>query len=290
MEELPPRDWRDRERAHAARVDTLVAQHLARREWGRKHPVEDFLWVYYRHRPGQLRRWHPRPDVVLRGENDPRGRRSWRYYRALGDGVAVDVAGFLAARGQSVRWLRGLLRATADRPAFLSCFGLHEWAMVYGLSHGERRHEDLPLRLSQADTDAVVAASQIRCSHADAYRFFTPAAVPRNQLRPTRATQADHEQPGCLHATMDLYKWAFKLTPAVPSELVLSCLDLAVDARRLDMAASPYDVRAYGLDPVRVETPQGRAQYVVRQRALAARGAELRTRLLNACEELLSGS
>ena len=283
-------DWHARERAHAARVDALVAAHLLRRDGGAKHPVEDFLWTYYAHRPGQLRRWHPGAGIVLRGDDDPRGRRSWRHYRPAGDGAAVDVAGFLAARGEFVRWVARLLTATAARPATYACFGLHEWAMVYGLRDGERRHEQLPLRLSQAETDAVVAAAPIRCSHFDAYRFFTPDAVPLNELRPTRATQAEHEQPGCLHATMDLYKWAFKLIPAVPSDLVLDCLDLARDARRLDMAASPYDVRAFGLDPVPVETAQGRAEYVVRQRALVARGAALRARLLTACDRLLTGS
>ena len=290
MEELSPQVWRARERAHAERVDALVADHLARRERGVKHPVEDFLWVYYRHRPGQLRRWHPGAGVVLRGDADPRGRRSWRHYRREGDGVAVDVAAFLAARGEYVAWLLDLLTATAARPATYSCFGLHEWAMVYRLADGERRHEQLPLRLGQAATDAVVEDAQIRCSHIDAYRFFTPAAVPRNELRPTRATQAAHEQPGCLHATMDLYKAAYSLSPAAPSELVLGCLDLAREARRLDMAASPYDVRAYGLPPVPIETPAGRTTYVARQRGLVAAAAPLRAALVNVCRGLLAGA
>lgn len=282
--------WAARERAHHARVDALVAGHLARREAGARHPVEDFLWVYYAHRPGQLRRWHPGAGILLRDDDDPRGRRTWRHYRAVGDGAAVDVEAYRAARGDFVRWVAHLMAETARRPATYACFGLHEWAMVYGLGEGERRHERLPLRLTPAQTDAVVAGAQIRCSHFDAYRFFTPDAVPLNELRPTRATQAEHEQPGCLHATMDLYKWAFKLTPAVPSDLVLDCLDLALAARRLDMAASPYDVRGYGLEPVPVETAQGRAEYVVRQRELVVRGEALRTRLVNACDRLLAGA
>ena len=41
---------------------------------------------------------------------------------------------------------------------------------------------------------------------------------------------------------MDLYKWAYKLGPLVESELVMDCLELAADARELDMRASPYDL------------------------------------------------
>ena len=47
---------------------------------------------------------------------------------------------------------------------------------------------------------------------------------------------------------MDCYKWAFKLGPLVESELVMDCLELAADARALDMRASPYDLRDYGFE------------------------------------------
>ena len=57
------------------------------------------------------------------------------------------------ARSESVRYIHGLLTATASRPAFSGCFGLHEWAMVY--RQPEHRHS-LPLRLGQARTDKVV--------------------------------------------------------------------------------------------------------------------------------------
>ena len=53
-----------------------------------------------------------------------------------------------------------------------------------------------------------------------ARRAFTPDAVPLNTLTPTRDAQVAGEQPGCLHAGMDLYKWAYKLDPFVPSELI----------------------------------------------------------------------
>lgn len=288
MQTLSPAQWRALEKAHRRRVEALAAGHLDRRERGVKHPVEDFLWVYYPYRPGRLRRWHPGAGIVLAGDADPAGRRSWRHYRAEGDGVTLDVVAYLADRGEFLRWIARLLAATAARPPTYSCFGLHEWAMVYGLGEGARRHEQLPLRLGQAGTDAVVRDCAIRCSHYDAYRFFTPAAAPRNELRPRRDNQAEHDQPGCLHATMDLYKWSVKLGAAVPGDLMLDAFDLARDARALDMAASPYDVRAFGLAPVPVETAEGRAEYVARQRELVERGTALRARLLAVCDGLMA--
>jgi hypothetical protein len=88
---------------------------------------------------------------------------------------------------------------------------------------------------------------------------------------------------------MDLYKWAYKLGPAVPGDLLLDCFVLAADVRVLDMRASPYDLRDAGYQPVAIETPEGKAQYVAAQRGFARRGAELRSRLLGVCQELVEG-
>ena len=178
-----------------------------------------------------------------------------------------------------------ILRATAGRAPVFGCLGLHEWAMVY--RQDAHRHA-LPLRLGQAGTDAVVDASPPRCTHFDAFRFFTPAAAPLNRLTPTRATQPDLEQPGCLHATMDLLKWCLALGPSVPGDLLLACFELARDVRVLDMEASPYDCRELGYGVVAIETADGRAQYIARQRAFAERAAPLRSRLLGVTGTLLS--
>lgn len=72
-----------------------------------------------------------------------------------------------------------------------------------------------------------------------------------------------------------LYKWAYKLCPLVPSELVAGCFALAREIRALDMRASPYDLADLGYPPVRVETPEGRAEYVTAQRGFAERAAVL---------------
>ena len=145
-----------------------------------------------------------------------------------------------------------------------------------------------PLRLGGAGTDEVVESHRIACSHFDAFRFFTDdgpaAATPCSRRSDDRPA---FEQPGCLHAGMDLYKHAFRLTPLVASELVADCFALARDIRVLDMRASPYDLSGLGYDPVAVETPEGKQEYVAAQRGFAERGAPLRQRLLDECDRLL---
>ena len=285
---LPVEEWTALAQAHADRADALTTGHRTRRATCIRHPVEDFLYEYYSARPAQLRRWHPGAGVtLLPGGDGPAPHASWRWYGTDDDGaVTLDRDAFRADRGDTVAFVARLLTATAARPAHTGCFGLHEWAMVY---RDDGHRHPLPLRLGQAGTDAVVEAHPVRCSHFDAFRFFTPAAVGRNRLQPTRATQVELEQPGCLHATMDLYKWAYKLGPAVPGELLLDCFVLAADVRELDMRASPYDLRDAGYQPVAIETPEGKAQYVTAQRGFARRGAELRSRLLGVCHELVEG-
>ncbi|TDC77717.1 3-methyladenine DNA glycosylase [Micromonospora sp. KC606] len=276
---LDTADWRARRRAHEERVDAWLAPHLARRRLGRKHPVEDFLFTYYAYRPAQLRRWHPGPGMLLR-DADPA--EFGRDYRADAAGVTLDTDRVRERRADTIAWIRHLLAATAGRPAHLGCFGMHEWAMVYRQTREEVRHGAWPLRLSPERTAAVVEERGVRCSHFDAYRFFTAPARPLNLLTPTRESQHALEQPGCLHANMDLYKWAYKLSPLVPSELVADCFALAREIRALDMRASPYDLAALGYPPVRVETPEGRAEYATAQRGFAERAAVLRSRLLTA--------
>jgi hypothetical protein len=87
---------------------------------------------------------------------------------------------------------------------------------------------------------------------------------------------------------MDLYKHAFRLSPMVPSDVVADCFELAHDIRVLDMRASPYDLSELGYSPVRIETPEGKQEYVAAQRTFAERGAPLRARLIAEVERLLA--
>ena len=282
--------WLAARTAHEADVDAWTLGRRARAAAGAAHPVDDFLFTYYSHKPARLRRWHPGAGVVLLGASAD-DRATWRWHTRVAlagrDGVTLDVAAFVNDRGDAVRRSLDLMRATLERTPQLGCFGLHEWAMVHRLGPGQRRHEDWPLRLGRQATDEVVESHPLRCSHFDAFRFFTPTARTLNAQQPTRETQLQLEQPGCLHATMDLYKVAYKLGPAVPSSLTAQCFVLARDVREIDMRASPYDLSALGYEPVRVETAAGRAQYVTAQREFTARGQALRAQLIEVCEHLL---
>ncbi len=298
VETIPEPEWRARAAAHAERVDEFVAPHLARREQGEKHPVHDFLFTYYAQRPAQLRRWHPGFGIGLAAGEAYLPLKGYRVVcpstrsgaspgtRPEGSVVTVG-AEYVAAQRPLITALHRLLSATAARPAGFGCFGLHEWAMVYRLADDETRHADWPLRLGPAGTDEVVESHRIGCSHFDAYRFFTPAAAGLNSLRPTADDRPAFEQPGCLHAGMDLYKHAFRLTPMIDSDLVADCFELARDIRELDMRASPYDLADLGFPPVPIETPEGKKEYAEAQRGFAARGAPLRARLIAGCERLL---
>jgi hypothetical protein len=283
---LHEHDWTARERTHHKRVDDFCAAHRRRAEVGEAHPVWDFLFTYYRLRPRQLRIWHPGFGVALGGEAAERYLDRSGYGRGR-HGVTVTRE-HLLARADTVRFIARLLGATASRQARLNCFGLHEWAMVY--RSPTVRHGQVPLRLGPAGTDAVVESIPLRCSHFDAYRFFTEPATRRNAEVLTRDSQVVTEQPGCVHAAMDLYKWAFKLGALVESELVMVCLKLAADARALDMRASPYDLRDYGFEPIAVETPAGRAEYVRAQQCIAERAAPLRAILADRCDLLLTAA
>lgn len=290
--------WTEEHDTHRERARGLTATFRAAQERGERHEIEEFLFSYYPIRPRRLERWSAGVGVGLwvpegvgcgdaRAEVDRVADARWMRVVEGPDGVGVelDVAAFVKDRGATVRFVRSLLAQTDGRAPQLGCFGLHEWAMVY--RSVEPRH-GLPLRLGEQGTNDVVDAQRLRCTHVDAFRFFTPAAVPRNRWQPTREAQPALEQPGCLHANMDLYKWAWKLQPAVPGGLLLDCFELARDIRYLDMQASPYDVSRFGLPAVMVETAGGRAEYARRQKEFAERSQPLRRRLIEVCDEVLA--
>ena len=279
MTVLAPESWLPLRADHVSRAEQWTRPHLDRRVSGIAHPVMDFLFEYYPYSAGRLTTWHPGAGIALIGDVPPEYRRA-PYAPTHHAGHESEATSWTVdsdhVHGARVDLVLRILTSTASRPAQMNCFGLHEWAMVYRAS--ETRHS-IPLRMSTSVLERTVEDIGLRCTHIDAYRFFTAEATPLNCLVPTRENQPDTEQPGCLHATMDLYKYAMWFQPYLPGDLVLDCFALAVDARVLDMQASPYDLSAYGYSPVRVESPEGRREYVRHQRDLTERGAALRATL-----------
>ena len=277
---LAEQEWRQLMRRHRERVEPWVAPRLARRRSRQSQATDDFLFEYYPYSVGRLRTWDPGHGVVLEG--DAHEFLEHPAYVDTDEGVTATLDWLDDQRRDRLALAIRILEGSAGREPVMGCFALHEWAMVYGLQQQEVRHQSLPLRLSPSSIRETVDTLGLRCTHIDAYRFFTDEAVPLNSLEPTRATQPDLEQPGCLHASMDLYKYAMWFQPLVGSELVADCFALARSARDLDMRASPYDVSTIGLETIPVETTDGRRAYTDVQRELIEMSAPLRERLLSA--------
>lgn len=284
---LPTSEWERLAAGHAERAAKRLDPSLARRAAGTPHPVEDFLHTYYYFSFGKLREWHPPLGTALGYSGKPPRWFDRKPYRRDAQVVVADPSSLTEKELARLRWIRELLVATRDRAPNFACFGMHEWAMVY--RGNEIRHrESAPLRRPQAEVDAVVESRPICCSHFDAFRFFTPEAKPMNKLQPDLWTRQEHEQPGCVHANMDLYKWAGKAMPWVGSDLWFDCFELAIELRELDMRASPYDLRRYGLEPIPIETSEGRRTYEIEQRRLSASAGTLRTRLIASLDDLFA--
>ncbi len=210
-------------------------------------------------------------------------------YRVDDGLIRHDVSALSDGHVERQRSVLKLLVATQARPANFGCYGMHEWAMVYG-GHDVRHRDIAPLRLPQEEVDALVEDGPVVCSHFEAFRFFAPRAKPLNRMKLEWATQHEVEQPGCVHANMDLYRWAYGAMPWIGSDLLWESFELATELRVLDMQASPYDLGGFGLEPVPVETREGKLEYQFRQRELADRARALRAALIEALEGILTAS
>eukprot|EP00977_Amphora_coffeiformis_P022815 scaffold11584_cov160-Amphora_coffeaeformis.AAC.1 len=192
------------------------------------------------------------------------------------------------------QWYKSILETTLNSEPILHCHGLHEWAMVFHPPGSPpppsaKYQASLPLRVSREVINETVERKGIHCTHVDALRFFAPAAAPLNHHGASleRIDQIRLEQKACVHAHMDLFKMALKLQPFINANLMADILELAIRARTLDVAASPYDATAYGAGIVPVETKQGRKQYREIQRALMEDAEPVRVRLLQAYDTFL---
>lgn len=274
--------WHARRDAHLERTTALARAFMQRRSHGKKHPVEDFLFTYYRVPPTRLMQWSPPLGIRIEVSAEDLLAAPWLteppFHHADGF-CSLDATQLQPRTRDLAAWIAQLGENILQRPPRLRCYGLHEWAMVYRQSEEQIRHQGYELRLPPEELARFVDSQAVCCSHYDAYRFFTPEARPLNAYEPTLEARLEMEQSGCLHANMDLYKWAAKLMPWIGSDLVGECFALAWEGRQLDMRASPYDLAALGYDPVRIETPEGRADYEQQQRHLAERSTVLRRRL-----------
>jgi len=278
---VPKASWTMRLAEHKQHAQRYTLPARKRKDAGISHPVEDFLFQYYPFPLALLEKWHPGVGIALEWDApEPSTPFSGRCYSVRDGLIFADPRLIPEKRRESLAWTRQLLVATRDRLPNFACHGLHEWAMVYrGI---QVRHENVAkLRLPQAEIDALVEAHPIACSHYDAFRHFAPEARAFNRMNPSLERREDFEQPGCIHANMDLYKWAAKGMPWVGSDVLLACFELAIELRDLDMRASPYDLTEWGCQPILIETTEGRRTYGSDQKRLADKAKELRDVLID---------
>jgi len=286
MRALTVSAWRQLAQNHRDRTESWVAGRQERRRRGATHPVDDFLFEYYPYSVSHLQTWHPGYGVELLGSpQQVRAFLDHRDYRPTSGGATANIS-TLARHDTRLRLVARILRETLHRPMQLGCFGMHEWAMVYELPPNEVRHE-YGLRIPPREIAQTVQGIGLRCTHIDAFRFFTDTAKPLNAVEPTRATQPDLEQPGCLHANMDLYKYAMWFRPFIASERIADMFELARQFRDLDMRAAPYDLSSLGYEPIELETAQGRRIYAREQRRLGDRAQMRRRELLTDIQHLI---
>lgn len=282
-------EWHARSRAHDERAGALADAFVARRSRREKHPVHDFLFTYYSFSPAKLRQWTPALGEALEITAEDLTRHPWLGADCftIRDGVlSHNIARLTNQARERARWIASLCDAILTRPRNLRCHGMHEWAMVYQQSLEGVRHQGYELRMPPEEVARFVESQPLCCTHYDAFRFFTQPARPLNAFQPVLESRPALEQGACLHANMDIYKWAHKLWPWTGSDLIGDAFLLAIEGRDLDMRASPYDLRALGYDPVPVETAEGRALYEQEQQRLADKAERLRVRLRDAARAI----
>jgi hypothetical protein len=256
---LSEENWITRKNDHEQSLGRIVDPYLEKRSRHQKDPVLDFLFEYYPFRPSHLKRWTPGIGVCLE-YTDIDQLPEISELQTNGHKAALDPVLFPQKRCSSVQWILQLLEKSQHRKPMFGCFGMHEWAMVYRTT--DIRHDQIPLRCSDDEIAEFVESRPLLCTHFDAFRFFTEKARPMNKNRLSRENFDEMEQPGCVHTNMDLYKWATKIYPWITGELLHDAFVNAVEARKIDMQASPYDATEFGLEPIRIETEEGRKTYL----------------------------
>ena len=282
--EFPEEVWLSKKRDHETHLSSILDPYLEKRSRQLKDPVLDFLFEYYPFRPAHLKRWSPgigRSLQFSKPDNLPEiSELIIEQNNAYLNPVLLPMK-----RVRSAEWIVKMLKNSKRKKPLFGCFGMHEWAMVYRAENV--RHEQIPLRLTDQEVEEFVESRPLLCTHFDAFRFFTDKAKPMNKNVLDRDNFEEMEQPGCIHTNMDLYKWSFKLYPWISGELLKDAFLNAVEARKIDMQASPYDVCSFGLEPIRIETEEGRLEYVKKQMEIYELSMPIRNRLISELERVI---
>ena len=186
----------------------------------------------------------------------------------------------------TARFVRTLLTATAARPARLSCFGLHEWAMVYR----SPRPGTPPCRSGWAPRAPTRSSRPCPCTAPTTTRSGSSPrrARPRNAVapgarRPGGARAA--RLPARHHGSLQVGLQARPRHPGRPGGRRASSSRPTSASSTCGPAPTTSPRSATRRCPSR--PPAGRAAYARAQANFALRAAPLRERLVDVCTALL---
>jgi hypothetical protein len=81
---------------------------------------------------------------------------------------------------------------------------------------------------------------------------------------------------------LDLLQMALKSAPFCDPILLQNTLEIVVNARKLDIAASPYDATGFGVGVIPVKRSEGRKEYRRQQIMLMKKAQPIRLEMLHA--------
>lgn len=276
-------EWTAKTSLHHEKMSPMADAFVERRKQGQIHPVHDFLFTYYNLSPNKLKQWVPSFEQSLEVNRDTFSLYPWfneQWFVVENNVLFINPERASQTVLGLAAFVKDLCINILERTPRFGCFGLHEWAMVYKASQEQLRYQHRPLRMDPDSLSRFVESQKLRCTHYDAFRFYTEEAKPLNVFKPSLETRLEMEQAGCVHANMDLYKWAIKLWPWVGSDFISQAFLLAVECRELDMRASPYDLLQDGFPPICIETEEGRREYQKKQQELTEKSIPLRRELM----------
>jgi hypothetical protein len=187
--------WHENINSHFKRLDRTLNGNLY---LDRGHPIYNFLFAYYfSFNKSILKKYSPGVGVMLPGatfEEQPYLAVSSYGNPFINSGYYWDLSrvAIPVKKKRSAEYIYNILRAIDSKSPSFCCYGLHEWAMLYdpsGIGAAKnlnndrlRKFQSLPLRLSVENVREVVESNKLRCTHFDAFRYFTDPAKPLNSL------------------------------------------------------------------------------------------------------------
>ena len=250
---LPADSWRESQTAHEARVDALIRGHLDRARRCRSAPGRGLplhLLLPAARAAAPLAPGRSGRAAGGRAASGP----AWRFHRVVDRTASsrVDVARLpRPTRGTPARARPA--PAGRDRVAAGPVRLLRAARVGDGLPPGRRavRHAGCRCGSGAAGTDAVVESHRIRCSHYDAFRFFTAAGARRGTRcsRPGTARSRSSSPAACTRRWTSTSGRTSCCPRRAQSSWWSTPSSSPATIRELDMRASPYDLTALGLRP-----------------------------------------